>query len=93
MKKLFENVGGNEFKLSDSNNLNEISDSEADPSAEFERWIKKAQPGIERNDITYDLMEQAFEAGFEEGVSWGRSYGADDVRRGYGPTGLRGDPQ
>lgn len=69
------------------------SDSEANPENEFVRWVKKAQPGLSSNDLAYDIAEEAFKAGFEEGVSWGRSYGADDVSRGYKSTGLRGDPQ
>ena len=61
-----------------------VNESEEDElEQEFLKWIKKSQPGLNPNDLAYDVAKEAFEAGVEVGISYGRSYGHDDVRKGY----------
>jgi len=34
---------------------------------DFEDWIAKAQYGVQKNNLAYDLAEEAFEAGYKKG--------------------------
>ena len=61
MKKLFENVGDNNFRL--TKQANEMHSSDTD--VEFEKWIKKYNPGLTSDNIAYDIARDAFLAGIE----------------------------
>ncbi len=82
MKKLFENVGGNQFKISKESHNPEMKEYEPEME-QFENWIKKAQPGLSPNELAYDIAKEAYFEGYREG-GYAECYrGLHPAKHGY----------